>query len=137
MKTLSVLLFVGIISTKCFAQADRVKAKQDIAENAALSIKGIYDVAILKTDSAAQAGTLYGQAYYSRGTSKIRKADMRRALKGYTTCIKIMPEYSHAYYSRALGKIYLYDKSGACADLTKAKELGHGDEFGLAKQCWQ
>ncbi len=62
--------------------------------------------------------------YFNRANIKTKAKDYNGALFDYQRALKLEPEFAEAYYNKALIHIYLQQMDLACADLSKAGELG-------------
>lgn len=87
-------------------------------------------------DKAIEIDPNYVDALLIRATNKDDAAEHEEALRDYDKVIKIDPGNNLAYYNRGNTRFSLGDKSGACNDWAKAKELG--SEYAqerLDKEC--
>jgi tetratricopeptide (TPR) repeat protein len=60
----------------------------------------------------------YFEAYYNRGTVKLKMADYRGAIEDFSKAVEINPYDEDVYYNRGIAKENLEDFSGAIKDLT-------------------
>ena len=68
-----------------------------------------YKSAINKFDKAIEINKNYSEAYFYRGTSKLRNYDFDSALEDYNRAIEIEPLYMEAYSNRAYTRIRKYE----------------------------
>lgn len=74
-------------------------------------------------------------AYLLRGNAKQSLKDYKSAFDDYNKAIKLDPKDSDAYYGRGFVKYYyLKNKVAACADWSKAGELGIEEAYELIKE---
>jgi len=76
-----------------------------------------YAEKVLKIDESAMAHTLKGKAFQKLGK-------LNEAMAAYNAAISVDDEFADAYISRGSLKIYLNQKSRACADFRMAANLG-------------
>ena len=83
-----------------------------------------YQAIINDYTKALQLQPDWAMIYYNRGNIKTRAKDFKGALHDYERAIKLEPDFAEAYYNKALVHIFLQQMDLACADLSKAGELG-------------
>jgi len=66
--------------------------------------------------------------YMKIALDKDHRGDVIGALADYTKAIEIDPNYRNAYFDRGLAKLNLGQKDSGCLDLSKAGELGFGQQ---------
>ncbi|MBN2634524.1 MAG: hypothetical protein JXR66_13260 [Bacteroidales bacterium] len=75
--------------------------------------------------------------YFYRGNAKSDSGNDPAAIIDYSLSLEIIP-FAPAYYRRGMAKMNLADRRGACADWSKAKELGMPEaDTLLNKNCRQ
>ena len=74
------------------------------------------------------------EVYFLRGNIKFKLLDYKGSIADYTTSIEMKPGYAKAYYNRGVSKYYGDQKTEACKDVDKAKELGFTDIDPLVKK---
>jgi len=72
-------------------------------------------------------------AYYNRGTVKVKYGDYIGAIQDFDRVIEIQLGFAMAYYNRGIAKFELGDKSGAGLDWNKAFDLGMKEAYDLIK----
>jgi tetratricopeptide (TPR) repeat protein len=60
--------------------------------------------------------------------------DFNGAVKDYDNAIKADPEFGDAYYNRGMFLLYMKEKLNACADFSKAGELGMTESYSVIKK---
>jgi len=66
-------------------------------------------------------------AYNNRASSEVQLRRYEAALKDYDKAIELAPDFTRAYFGRGLTKILMFNEEEGCADLFKARGLGHPD----------
>jgi tetratricopeptide (TPR) repeat protein len=86
---------------------------------------------------AIELNPKFFNAYINRGRLRHNKLDDdKSAIKDYNKAIELDPKSANAYYYRANAYRNLKEFKKACADWTKAAELGNMDAKGsLSKYC--
>ncbi len=75
-------------------------------------------------------------AYFNSGNLKFQEEKYIEAIEFYTKAIKVNSSFADAYYNRALILLILENREQACADLSKAGELGFLPAYEvIAKYC--
>lgn len=74
---------------------------------------------------------LRAQAYYLNHDYKLAVADFNK----YIEASEGGEDLAAAYFMRGASKLALDDEQGACADLKRAKEMGHDVKEGYYKVC--
>lgn len=73
-------------------------------------------------------------AYYNRGTIKIKYGDYRGAIQDFDRVIEIQLSFAMAYYNRGIAKFELGDPNEARLDWNKAFDLGMKEAYNLIKR---
>ena len=76
-------------------------------------------------------------AFDEIGLVKVKLKDYKGAIKAYDMAIKVWPNFAGAYLNRANARLKIGDKTGGCADLNKANELGISSASDLIKKYCQ
>ncbi len=74
------------------------------------------------------------RAYCLRGNVYFDDKDFNKALNDYNSCINIDDSFAPAYLGRAAIRMSNGNRTGACADLKKAYELGMNDAYDLYRK---
>jgi tetratricopeptide (TPR) repeat protein len=82
------------------------------------------EMALADLDKLIEINPENGFAYFNRANIKVRLQDYDGAVQDYTRAIERINNYAEAIYNRGLTLVYLKEKRKACADLSKAGELG-------------
>jgi len=73
-------------------------------------------------------------AWYNLATTKLLMKNYNRAIDDYSEAIRLEPTLGEAYYNRALTLIFLGEDKLACADLSKAGELGISEAYSVIRK---
>lgn len=116
-------------------QLDSTIAEYYINHGIAKRIIGNYQEAIADCNKAIELQSDNADAYNNRGLSKFYSGE-EGAIEDYSKAISLNQNYAEAYSNRA--DYYYYDENNtdACADWTKAVELGYEKaKRSMAKYC--
>ncbi len=86
---------------------------------------GNFAKAIYAFDTAIALYPDYAEAYSNRGIARAQKGDINGAISDFNQAITLKPQFANAYFNRAISYLNSNRKELACADLSKASELGH------------
>lgn len=94
-----------------------------------------YNKAIqLNPDYTIKLNPWVARAYNKKGEIWLVLENYKIAIANFNQAIQLNPNYAEAYYNRGFAKRELKDKYGACADYSKAGELGYSDAYNKIKK---
>ncbi len=94
-----------------------------------------YNKAIqLNPDYAIKLNPWVARAYNKIGEILLELYSYNIAIANFNQAIQLNPNYAEAFYNRGFAKRELKDKYGACADYSKAGELGYSDAYTKIKK---
>lgn len=73
-------------------------------------------------------------ALYNTATLKLMMKQYHRSIDDYSEAIRLAPDLAEAYYNRALTLLFLEEEKLACADLSKAGELGIIEAYAVIRK---
>jgi tetratricopeptide (TPR) repeat protein len=73
-------------------------------------------------------------AYYNRANVKSLLQDFDGAMKDYDTALKLNPDFAESLYNEGFLLYYLNNKQEACANFSKAGELGISESYDIMKR---
>jgi len=122
---------IPVVDSKSIAEANSFNAKgiQSAREN------NLTD-AIANFTNAISINPNFASAYNNRGNAKRIQKDYAGALQDLNKAIALSPNYSAAFINRGRVEMEVGKKADACADFTRAKELGNrgADQF-IMQNC--
>ena len=94
-----------------------------------------YNKAIqLNPDYTIKLNPWVARAYNKKGEIWLVLENYKIAIANFNQAMQLNPNYAEAYYNRGFAKRELKDKYGACADYSKAGELGYSDAYNKIKK---
>jgi tetratricopeptide (TPR) repeat protein len=73
-------------------------------------------------------------AWYNAATIRLQMKQFHKAIEDYTEALLIEPKLAEAYFNRGLTLLYLGAGANACADLSKAGELGIQEAYSVIRK---
>jgi tetratricopeptide (TPR) repeat protein len=86
-----------------------------------------FEQSIKEFSAAISLDSAYTDAYYNRGTSKIRIKDYEGAIPDFDKAIKLKPDFAKAYLNRAIAKLQLEHAAAAIEDFNVSIKLEPGN----------
>jgi len=76
------------------------------------------------------------KVYSARDLLRARTGDLKAGISDFNTAITLNPDNAETYVNRGKTKLYMYDKTGACDDWSKAFSLGYSSiKPAIEKYC--
>jgi tetratricopeptide (TPR) repeat protein len=94
-----------------------------------------YEDALADLEQTIKLNPGYKKAYLNRGTARKHLTDYQGALEDYSLAMQLDSAYAEAYYNRGLVYELFEKKNLACADFTKAYELGYKAAERKTQRC--
>lgn len=121
-----------------FSQDVSVFSKNtDLNKNVKTNSKVIYDdyyTVLEDLDKVIALEPKLYYAYYNKGTIECKLYKYADAIGDYNKAIELNNEFAEAYFNRGLTYVFLSDSTAACADLSRAGELGMGEVYPLIRK---
>lgn len=94
-----------------------------------------FENAIIDFSKSIEIDPSFEDAYFNRALAYTNLKDYKKAIKDYSEVIKLNPTGSQAYLNRGVIFDFLGDANLACADINKAKLLGHIVPESMSNLC--
>jgi tetratricopeptide (TPR) repeat protein len=105
-----------------------------------MTVKGdvVYYKMLRDYSMVKKLDSTFSYVWFNMANLKIWREDYSGGLHDFNFALNCDPEFSHAYYNRGLVYLLLQENEKACADLSKAGELGIKEAYFIMKRyCYK